>query len=244
MLISGYRTSLAALALLASALTGCSEGKKAPSPPAKAPSETATAAPVPTYAAEKTKSALLDAEDLGKKWTEEGLPDAFKEGMVRGCSDSKIALVGSPRIWAQKFGAPRFRFEGVNYAQLVAVHPTADQATASMDRIRETLAKCPAAKKIPQKKLPDDRFAYQHDDTWKMTEGDVLGWRHVRGFEKSVYPPSLSRINVFYYSLDYAQRGNIVFSSMYWQRVKQKESGDPIAEKATEILTEQLQRFG
>ena len=77
-----------------------------------------------------------------------------------------------------------------------------------------------------------------------MTESEISGWKHVRGFEKATYPPSVSIINVYYMPIDYALKGNVIFSSFYWQRATPKVSGEPIAEKATELLTEQLKRFG
>jgi hypothetical protein len=39
-------------------------------------------------------------------------------------------------------------------------------------------------------------------------------------------------------------RGNVVIASVYWQRVRPKKPGDPIAKRATELLTTQLQKFG
>ena len=49
---------------------------------------------------------------------------------------------------------------------------------------------------------------------------------------------------MFYVVYDYAQRGNVVFSSVYWERVRPKVSGDRVAKRATELLTKQLEKIG
>ena len=223
-------------------LAGCSEDKAEPSPTTAA---TPTPPPVPVYTFEQAKGGLISIKDLGGKWTRSNLPiTSFKEGELRGCSNSKIELPGDPETSSRIFGEPKYETRGANYGHFIAVYPDAAQAVQAMDNAREELSKCPASKKIPLKRLSEKKFTYQHDDTWKLTEDEVAGWRHIRGFEKSVYPPAISNINVFYFSIDYAQRGNLIFSSIYWKRVTPKDSGDPIAEKATELLTKQLNRFG
>jgi hypothetical protein len=58
-----------------------------------------------------------------------------------------------------------------------------------------------------------------------------------------VYSPSSSVINVVYFVYDYVSRGNLVLVSMYWERVGPKASGDPVAKKATALLTKQLGRL-
>ncbi|MEO3782394.1 hypothetical protein ABGB12_03625 [Actinocorallia sp. B10E7] len=228
---------------LAMVLAGCSEDGARPSPTAAATTPTPT--PVPTYTVEQAEGALIDMKDLGSNWAKSDLPiTSFKEGKLRGCSNSKISLPGNPKTSTEIFGEPKYRTRGANYSHFIAVYPDATQATRAMDIARSSLAKCPASKKIPLERLPKKKFTYQHDDAWKLTEDEIAGWRHLRGFEKSVYPPAISNINVFYFSIDYAQRGNLIFSSIYWKRVTPKDSGEPIAEKATELLMDQLKRFG
>ena len=230
------------LACLIVSLGACSENEKRPPP--TAPSTTPPTAPPPVYESSKIESSLLRVTDLGKKWTEGDVIDAFKERGLRGCSDSRIKLPGRPKVTTEKFGAPKFETTGANYARLVAVYPDAAQAADAMTGIGESLRKCPKERKVPLKKLPKDKFIYPHNDTWELTEQETSGWSHLKGFEKVTYPSSVSIINVIYFSYDYVQRGNVVFSSVYWRRVKPKESRKPIAEKAAELLTEQLKRFG
>lgn len=222
-------------------MSGCSKDKEETTPSASPP----PSSPLPpVYDPEKIKSSLFRANDLGSKWKEDVVIDAFKEGELRGCSDSRIELPGDPHTNTNKFGAPESRTTGANYAYFSAVYPGATEAADVMKKIRERLSKCPEKDEIPFKQLPKKRFIYQHDNTWKLTEGEISGWNHIRGFEKSVYPPSVSIINVIHFSIDYAQRGNVLFSSIYWQRTKPKASSEPIAEKATDLLTEQLKNFG
>jgi len=59
-----------------------------------------------------------------------------------------------------------------------------------------------------------------------------------------VEPPRTSKYNVFYDVYDYAVRGNVEVSSLYWERVKPTAPGDQIAKKATAVLTKQLQKIG
>ncbi|WP_157964035.1 hypothetical protein [Actinocorallia populi] len=198
-----------------------------------------------TYTTDQTKSDLLDLADLGKGWTKNELRvSSFQDGDLRGCSLSDIRLPGSPEKTTRKYGAPDYKLRGANYAQFIAVYPTSDQAADAISKVQQEISKCPGKKKVPAERLPGNKLRYQHEDTWKLTESEIEGWRHLRGFEKTVYPPSISNINVYYTVIDYAQSGNAVFSSLYWQRVTPKDSGEPIAEKATELLTEQLKRFG
>ncbi|WP_460301799.1 hypothetical protein [Actinocorallia aurea] len=222
-------------------LTAIGCGGKDKSDPSPKPTPTPTR--VPIYTIEQVERVLLSAHDLGKDWTKEEVPSAYKERKVRGCSESKITLTGDPETRVMKFGAPKFATRGANYAQLVAVYENEDEADAAMEAISQKLSKCPKSKKIKFKQLPDDKFIYQHDDTWSLDKTDLGQWIWLRAREKSVYPRSVSDINVFHFSIDYAQRGNVVLTSMYWQRKTPKDSGDPIAEKATEILKKQLERF-
>ncbi|GAA0952209.1 hypothetical protein [Actinocorallia libanotica] len=238
----GTREFFAAFICLALALAGCSKDQSKTSPPPTSPSSPSPT-PIPSFTTEQIKSSLLDERDLGKDWKETEQLSAFKEGELRGCSEARIELIGEPARSSKKFGGPDHSFTGANYARFIAVYKSADQASDAFEQVRNSLAKCPDKKKIPFKRLPKKKFVYQHDDTWKLTENEIEGWRHARGSEKSVYPESVSLINVIHYSIDYAQRGNVIFSSMYYQRAKPKESSDPIFEAADEILLEQLKRF-
>ncbi|REE96010.1 hypothetical protein DFJ69_1430 [Thermomonospora umbrina] len=110
--------------------------------------------------------------------------------------------------------------------------------------LRSRANSCPQQQKVPaKKKSGTDSTFYPHDDTWKVTENPIAGWSHFRGFEKHV-EPRVMKYNVYFLIYDYAVRGNLVVASLYWERNEPGESGDPIAERATELLTRQLRKFG
>ncbi|ROO82880.1 hypothetical protein EDD29_0365 [Actinocorallia herbida] len=217
---------------------GCSE--EAP----KKPTTSATAAPIPSYTLAETRKSSIQAADLGKKWTEGELPEAFEEKKLRGCSNSDIPLLDSPEIAAGKFGEPEFRTTGANYARIIAIYPDEPSANRAMLAVQEQLDKCPENKHFPSKKLPDEKIEISHDDEWSKSSVPTSGWQHIRGIESVTYPRYVSIVNVRHLVFDYAQRGNLVFGSIYVQRLGPKDSSKPLQEKASEIFDEQLERFG
>jgi len=224
-------------------LAGCSEDKQAPSP--HKAETTPTPSPTPTYTKKQIEDSLLKESDLGKKWTQNEVRVVeFQKGDLRGCSLSSIDLPGTPEIVTRKYNEPDSKRYGANYAQLVAIYPDAAQASAAFEKVRKKVLSCPPKKSVPIKHLPDRKFLYPHEDTWKVTESEISGWKHIRGLEKAVYPSYMSIINVYHTPIDYALKGNAIFSSLYWQRTTPKESGEPIKEKASEFLEKQLNRFG
>jgi hypothetical protein len=237
-------TVAACVPLLAFAVAGCG-GDGEPKKPATATSSAPSASPLPSYDAAQVKSSLLDAEDLHFKASSQtpNFPGPDR-GAAPSCSLSRINLPGEPEKIAQQFGSSASRFTDPNFNQLVAIYPSRGEAAGAFTHIQEKLDACPAKRHVPQKRISDNRITLAHDDTWKPSEDMVAGWTHLRGFEKHVEPPSTSVINVYYLIYDYATRGNVIVTSVYWQRVRPKASSDPIVKRATELLTKQLQMIG
>jgi hypothetical protein len=235
----------AVLLAVALALAGCGgHGKAAGTPTATAASPTPSPSPVPTYAAGRVKAVLLTARQIDPH-TGSIAPatPALKRHAVPSCSLSVIAPSGSPDVTVHEFSPGHY--EGTNFGQAVLVYPDAAGAAAMFATIRAKTAACPAKRHVKEKLLAGGRkFVVTHDDTWRATQDTVLGWAHVRGFEKDVYPPSSSIINVILIAYDYVQRGNVVVASMYWRRVKPKASETSLAGQATRLLTAQLKELG
>jgi hypothetical protein len=242
-----FRARACATALLTAGvlLAGCGGGgghkaTTSASPPARATS--ASPSPVPSYAPGRVASALLSARDVDPHVREQPLgTPALKDHAVPSCSLSAVKPSGDPKVKAREFNTSRYA--GANFGQLSLTYPDAAAATAMFATVRTKVMACPAKKHVPQKTLSGNRIALQHDDTWRASEDTTPGWSHVRGFEKSVFSPSSSVINVIYRVYDYVSRGNVVLVSMYWERVGPKASGDKIAKKATSLLHKQLARL-
>jgi hypothetical protein len=231
--------------LLGFALAGCGSDDEQPKKPAAATPSASPASPPPSYDAAQVKSSLLDAPDLHFKANSQkpNFP-GLDRGAAPSCSLSRIKLPGDPEKIAQQFGSSASRFTDPNFNQLAVIYPDINEARNSFLLIQKKLDACPAKRHMPQKKISGNRITLAHDDTWKLSEDTISGWVHLRGFEKHVEPPSTSVINVYYLIYDYAMRGNVIVTSVYWQRVRPKASSDPIAKRATELLTKQLQRIG
>lgn len=234
---------VALLGALCFLTAGCSGNETVARKPSASPS--AAPSPAPTYDEKQVDKILLSVDDIDTEWSKiDPLSTTHALGKIRGCSNAAVNFPGSPKILSQSFGSPAYKSTGASYAQLVAVYPGTSEASTAFQEIRENLKKCPEKKKIARKELSDKRFTFEHSDTWQLTEKTIKDWQYLRGFEKAVFPPSLSKINVFYYALDFAQRGNVVFSSIFWQRVTPKKDGVTQAERADEILEQQLEKFG
>lgn len=239
---------LRARAVLLSAalvLAGCGGGH---GPARRTPAATGTTAaaspPPPAYAAGRVKAALLSPRQIDPNIGPIPLSTpALKRHAVPSCSLSVIAPSGATDVTVREFSPGHY--EGTNFGQAAVTYPDAAGAAAMFATIRAKTAACPAKRHIAQKTLAGGRkFVVTHDDSWRTTQDTVLGWTHVRGFEKDVYPPSSSVINVILIAYDYVRRGNVVIASMYWKRVKPKASETAIADQATRLLTDQLKRLG
>lgn len=224
---------------------GSSHSSKPHTTAAQRPVVTASpTTPPPSFTASHIGGSLLKAGDISSGVSSLPLTvPALKNSTVPSCSNSSVSLPGSFQISMHQFGTGS-AYTGANYAELVAVYSDAPSALAAFSKIQAKATSCPSKTHVPSQKLPGNVVTIEHDNTWTLTQDTVSNWTHIRGFEKDVYPPSSSIINVIYFSYDYAVRGNVVLSSLYWQRVKPSASGTPIAQKATELLQKQLAKIG
>lgn len=110
--------------------------------------------------------------------------------------------------------------------------------------LRKKAYSCPPKQHIRPKQIRKNFTLFAHDDTWTLSANKISGWGHFRGFEKHIEPPSQTKFNVYYLMYDYAQRNNIVISTIYWERTDPGKSGNSIAKRATSILIKQLQKIG
>jgi hypothetical protein len=226
---------------------GCGGSGDVKQPPAGSPSKTAAApsTPRPSYGPDEVASSLLQPKEIGPGAKRLAATiKGIKEKGAPSCSDSSIKLPGRPQLIARQFGPESSRYVGSNYAYIAAIYDDGESAAQAFDAIKSKVNACPSKRHVPAKKLPGNLIAVQHDDTWKVTEDNLSGWTHIRGLEKKVEPPSSGIYNVRFISYDYVIRGNAVFSSVYFERVKRTASGDPVAKRATKLLTKQLQKIG
>lgn len=227
-------------------LTGCGGGPRTAGhrPVATGATAKASASPTPAYAAGRVTSSLLTARQIDPRIGPVALTTpALKRHAVPSCSLSVIEPSGDPAVTVREFASSRYT--GANYGQAALTYRDAGAAAAMFAAIRAKTAACPAKRHVAQKTLAGGRkFVITHDDTWRTGQDTVLGWAHVRGLEKDVYPPSSTVINVIIIAYDYIQRGNVVLASMYWKRVKPGASENVVADQATRLLTAQLNRLG
>ena len=228
-------------------LSACSDGdpKNAGAPePSKQAVGTSTPPP-PSYSAEQIRAALLGPKEIGKDIRETAAEvGALETRQAPMCSYSGVALTGKPDITIRQFANSARGRDEIRYAQLVARYDDSAEAERSFAALEKAARACPPRRHVPSKKVEKNRTRLAHDDTWKVTASTVAGWRGLRGIEQQTYPPSASKFNVFHFMYDYAVRGNVVIATVYWERTEPKKSGDPIARRATELLTKQLQKFG
>ena len=234
--------------LLAAALTlaGCGGGHRTAGhrPAATATTGTASASPAPQYPAGRVRSALLTARQIDPRIRRIApATPALKRHAVPSCSLSVIEPSGDPVVTVREYASSRYT--GANFGQAALSYPDAGAAAAMFAVIRAKTSACPPKRHVAQKTLEGGRkFVITHDDTWRTSQDTVLGWAHVRGLEKDVYPPSSTVINVIIIAYDYVQRGNVVLASMYWKRVGPGTSDGAVADQATRLLTAQLNRLG
>lgn len=238
------RFPVTCLTTVALTLTGCGGGHKGPAASSRSPT-TRNSTPIPVLDVTHVRTSLLEPAEIASDLKAQ--PPTFPgltEAAAPSCSVSSISLPGSPKTIGRQLGTSSKGYTGAHYIELVAVYPGATAAAEATKTIRTQVKGCPAKRQFPQKRLGGRRFALEHTDTWVVTEDLIGGWTHIRGFEQHVEPPSSSIYNVFYDVYDYAIRGNVVLTSLYWERVKPSVSGDTIAKKATAILTRQLPKIG
>jgi hypothetical protein len=227
-------------------LTGCaSGGEDAEQSSAPVAPSTTSAAPEPSHAAERVKSALLSAGEIASRVRAQPLTvEGLKQKAVPVCADAYAALPATPEIVARQFG-PAGRYLGANYAQVVAIYKDAESATRAFSAVQRKATSCKSKRHVPPRKIKGTKITtLAYDATWKQTTDTISGWTHIRGAEKRTYPPSLSTINVIHEVYDYTVQGNVVIAALYWERVKPKAAAGPIASRATRLLTKQLEKIG
>ncbi|KAB2341287.1 hypothetical protein [Actinomadura rudentiformis] len=170
--------------------------------------------------------------------------DSLQKKQAPMCSLSGTRLPGRYGAAVRQFSNTISGKGEIKYAQLIARYTDAQGAATAYEVLRKAARSCPPKRHVPPKRLNENFTLFEHDDTWKVTEGNLAGWAHLRGFEQHVEPPSQTKFNVYYFIYDYAHRGNVVTATLYWERTEPKKSGDPIAQRATELLTRQLQKIG
>lgn len=241
----GLHKLLVTLCIGSITLAGCSDGDKikATTP---TPSTPTKAAPSPSnYSSAHIKANLISPNEIADRMREiEVALDGLKDNKVPLCSLSGVELPGDPDITKRQFSRQATPPGDVKYAQLVARYNSPQEAATAFQSLQQKARSCPKKRHVPPKRTDRDTITSSHDDTWKVEEGTVAGWQHLRGYERQVVPPSRTQYNIFFLMYDYAVRGNTLLSTLYTERTKPGKSGDPIAGRATEVLTKQLQKFG
>jgi hypothetical protein len=204
-----------------------------------------TPSPPPSYSSSHLKARLLSSGEVGDDIR--AIPpaiEALQRRQVPMCSLSGVDLQGGPETLVRQYTNPARGRGEIKYAQFVARYPDAKSAEAAFGTLRQRARACAPKRHVPAKKTRRNFVIFAHDDVWKTSEGTFSGWKHLRGSEQQTYPASASKVNVLHLMHDYAVRGNVVLTTVYWERAEPKKSSDPIARRATELLRKQLQKFG
>ena len=228
---------------MALTVSACSDG----APTAKATPTTPSPTPStpPSYTPEHLRASLIRAADVGPRVEEIAtIADFLKDDRVPMCSLSGFKLPGKPRLATRQFTNPAKGKGEIKYAQVIAYYPDATAASNAYQAVRQKAYSCPTKQHVAAKRIRKNFTLFPHDDTWKVTEGSLEGWTHVRGSEKHVEPPSLTKYNVYHLTYDYNLRGNVLIASLYYERTEPDQPGEPIAKRATEVLTKQLRKIG
>ncbi|MFI6517268.1 hypothetical protein ACIBF1_17060 [Spirillospora sp. NPDC050679] len=230
------------------ALSSCGGGKEdkktSPTPP-PSPSTTPTATPAPSFTAEHVRQSLITPKDIGPKVKQiPTVSDFLKDRQAPMCSLTGAKLPGSPKTAARQFTNSIQKKGGVNYLQLIAHYDEAPSASTAFATLTKKARSCPKKQHVAPKRIRKNFTLFAHDDTWRTSEGTLDGWSHLRGYEKHVEPPSQTKDNVYYFSYDYAVRGNVLVTTLYSERTGPKDSGDPSYKRSLDLLTKQLQKIG
>jgi len=235
---------LAAACVSGITLTGCNGNKSESSSPAPS-TPTKAVTPTPNYSLEQIKANLIPPSAIAERMREiRVVLEGLKDKKVPSCSLSGVKLPNDPDIITRQFTRQAQPRDEIRYAQIIARYNSPQDAESAFQKIHKKANSCPPKRHFPPKRIDQKTYSFAHDDTWKVEEGEISGWRHLRGYERQVVPPSQTRYNVFYVMYDYAVRGNVVLGTLYMERTEPGESGKPIAKRATNILAKQLQKFG
>lgn len=236
-------TTTLAVTLIAAPACSDSEPKK-PALPIKTWSP-APSAPEPTYKAEQIKAALISPKEVGGDVQE---VQVALESMARSrapmCSLTDAKIANNPKIAARQFQNPQNGKGEIKYAQLFALFKSSTEAASTYKELLDKARSCPAKQHVDARKIKKNFILLSHNDSWRVTETPVAGWTHFRGVEEHVEPPSETKYNVYHFMYDYARRGNVIISTLYWEPTEPKGSADPIIKRADEVLSKQLQKIG
>ncbi|WP_344822995.1 hypothetical protein [Actinocorallia longicatena] len=226
--------------------TGCS-GDKDETGPSPSPSTGPSGTPPPVFTLEQVETALLTRGDYGKNWAVPA-PERRRTSLVKKqietCTYGKLDPPGTPQFAAQQYSEKSGRLDGGNRSELIMVYPTAEEASGAFARTQEKLKDCRPKKRVPPSPIPSStRFLASFDATWTPTEEPIGEWRRSGGLQKGVYSTYIKH-NIAYTFFDYALRGNVLVSSIYWQATEPRTKVDPIKKRAEELLTKQLERIG
>ncbi|MCP2336598.1 hypothetical protein [Actinomadura rupiterrae] len=231
--------------MTAVSVSGCGGGHHKASAPRTSASTSAPPPPPPTYAQAQVSAALLTPKEIGGDISRIELAvDALKHDQFPSCSLSSLKLPGAPKLALRQYTNSAKGKGEVKYAQAFALYGDATSAASAFDFIKSKSMACPAKHHTPKRPLTEDTFILPHEDIWKATQDTVGQWAHVRGTEQELFSRDVSKYNLFHYFYDYTQRGNLVIGTLYWERTEPKGSPDPIAQRATALLTKQLNKLG
>jgi len=224
-------------------LTGCSSNSSnIATPPASATIKTSP--PPPSYSSEHIKRNLIPSSEVAKNLRQiEVIFEGAKEKKVTSCSLSKVELPENPEIITRQLIKNDHPSTEVHYIQLIARYENSQKADVAFQKVRAKARSCPPKQNIPPKRTSRGTTMFPHRDTWKIEEGSIAGWQHLRGHERREFPRSMTRYNISFMVYDYAVRGNVLVCTYYSERQNPGESSNPIVRRATEILTKQLQKF-
>ncbi|MFI0451091.1 hypothetical protein [Actinomadura sp. 6N118] len=221
-------------------------GEDKQSRPSATPTQSAPAvAPPPNLSTQQVKAGLLSSREVGSEIKQTGIAvEAIQKKQAPMCSLSGIKLPGQPETTIRQFSNPATGKGEVKYAQLIARYQDAPGAANAYAALQKAARACPSKQHVPPKKVNANFTLFAHDDTWRVSEDSLAGWTHLRGFERQKYSASASKENIFYFTYDYAVRGNLVITTLYWERTSPSKPSDPISKRAAELLDKQLKKLG
>ncbi|ACY96723.1 hypothetical protein Tcur_1138 [Thermomonospora curvata DSM 43183] len=229
------------------ALASCSSDTDPPKAATATPTpgrSTTTSPPAPNYSLKHIKENLIPPKEVT-----EGLREikvkflGVKEGKVASCSMSEVELPGEPEVITRQFIKSGHPPTETHYIQLIARYNAPQGAHKAFQKIQIKARSCPPKQDVPPRRTTEGTTILPHKDTWQTKEGTIEGWQYLRGHERREVPRSMTRYNVYFMMYDYAVRGNVLVCTYYSERREPGKSGDPIAKRATEILTKQLKMF-
>lgn len=228
------------------AVTACGGGDEKKAAQTTPPARPAAPTPPPIFSAGQVAAAALDPQEVGPKQRKVALAANFlKDRKAPMCSLSTLELTGEPQFVAHQFGNKATNpVDRIEYFQLLARYPDAGTASAAFTALQKKAKSCPAKRHVPPRKVRENFTTFAHDDTWRVAEDRLNGWTHLRGSERQLFAASSTKGNIIFFVYDYAVRGNLIVSTLYYERTEKKTDAQPVAERATTILSKQLEKLG